>query len=50
MTQKTNVRIRPKETEHEIDDKGFFVRQKNHFTTPFGEEKASCLLKPDVTV
>ncbi|WP_379144528.1 glutathione S-transferase C-terminal domain-containing protein [Paenibacillus sp. sgz500992] len=37
MTQKTNVRVRPKETEHEIDDKGFFVRQKNHFTIPFGE-------------
>lgn len=37
MTPKTNVRVRPKETENEIDEKGFFVRQKNHFTTPFGE-------------
>lgn len=37
MTNKANVRVRPKEIEHEIDEKGFFVRQKNHFTTPFGE-------------
>lgn len=36
MTE-ANIRIRLKETEHEIDERGFFVRQKNHFTTPFGE-------------
>ncbi|WMT38982.1 glutathione S-transferase C-terminal domain-containing protein [Paenibacillus sp. D2_2] len=39
MTQGANVRVRPKETEHEIDEKGYFVRQKNHFTTPFGDGK-----------
>ncbi|NWL86655.1 MULTISPECIES: glutathione S-transferase C-terminal domain-containing protein [unclassified Paenibacillus] len=37
MTKEANVRIRPKETEHEIDERGYFVRQKNRFTTPFGD-------------
>lgn len=37
MTSKGNVRVRPKEIEHEIDENGYFVRQKNYFTTPFGE-------------
>lgn len=31
------IRVRPKEIEHEIDERGFFVRQKNRFDTPFGE-------------
>lgn len=30
------IRQRPKETENEIDDRGFFVRQKNHFDQAFG--------------
>lgn len=50
MTQKTNVRIRPKETEHEIDDKGFLSVRKTTSLPPLEREKASCLLKPDVTV
>lgn len=37
MSSEANVRVRPKETEHEINEQGYFVRQKNHFTTPFGE-------------
>lgn len=37
MTKQASVHVRPKETEHEIDEKGYFVRQKNRFTTPFGE-------------
>ncbi|WP_262416595.1 glutathione S-transferase C-terminal domain-containing protein [Paenibacillus sp. CGMCC 1.18879] len=37
MTNETKVRVRPSELEHEIDEKGYFVRQKNRFTTPFGE-------------
>lgn len=37
MTTTPNVRVRPKEIEQEIDERGFFVRQKNRFTTPFGE-------------
>ncbi|MEK3901508.1 glutathione S-transferase C-terminal domain-containing protein [Paenibacillus sp. FSL R7-0179] len=37
MSTEANVRVRPKETEHEINEQGYFVRQKNHFTTPFGE-------------
>lgn len=31
------VRPRPREIENEIDEKGAFVRQKNHFSKPFGE-------------
>ncbi|MBE5989778.1 MAG: glutathione S-transferase [Paenibacillaceae bacterium] len=30
-------RPRPKEIENEIDERGAFIRQPNHFTTPFGE-------------
>lgn len=37
MSTEANVRVRPKETEHEINEQGYFVRQKNHFNTPFGE-------------
>ena len=37
MAFEAKVRVRPKETEHEIDEKGYFIRQKNHFTAPFGE-------------
>ena len=36
MTKQSNDRVKPKEIEHEIDEKGYFIRQKNHFTTPFG--------------
>ena len=36
MAEITGVRIRPKEIENEIDSRGAFVRQQNHFTTPFG--------------
>lgn len=32
-----NKKLRPKEIENEIDERGAFVRQKNHFVTPFGE-------------
>lgn len=31
-------RPRPKETENEIDERGAFIRQKNRFITPFGNE------------
>ncbi len=31
------IRIRPKETVSEIDKNGYFRRQPNHFTTPFGD-------------
>ena len=33
----TKQRMRPKEIENEIDERGAFIRQPNHFTTPFGE-------------
>jgi putative glutathione S-transferase len=33
----TVPRPRPKEIENEIDERGAFIRQPNHFTTPFGE-------------
>ena len=33
----TAPRPRPKEIENEIDERGAFIRQPNHFTTPFGE-------------
>lgn len=32
------VRERPSELVNEIDEKGYFKRQKNHFTTPFGDK------------
>lgn len=32
-----NIRVRPKETVSEIDKNGYFRRQPNHFTTPFGD-------------
>lgn len=35
------VKKRPKEIEVEIDERGAFQRQKNHFTTPFGEAEGS---------
>lgn len=31
------IRVRPRETVSEIDRNGYFRRQPNHFTTPFGE-------------
>ena len=31
------IRVRPKETVSEIDKNGYFCRQPNHFTTPFGD-------------
>lgn len=31
------IRVRPRETVSEIDKNGYFRRQPNHFTTPFGE-------------
>ena len=31
------IRVRPKETVSEIDKNGYFRRQPNHFTTPFGD-------------
>ncbi|MBJ6362874.1 glutathione S-transferase C-terminal domain-containing protein [Paenibacillus sp. GCM10012307] len=33
----SNANPRPKEIEHELDEKGYFNRQKNRFTTPFGD-------------
>ncbi len=35
--QKAEPRVRPKEIDKEIDERGAFIRQKNHFTTPFRE-------------
>lgn len=32
-------KLRPKEIVKEIDERGAFIRQKNHFTTPFGKEE-----------
>jgi putative glutathione S-transferase len=34
---KRGVKERPKEIELEIDERGAFVRQPNHFSTPFGD-------------
>ncbi|MBD5493695.1 MAG: glutathione S-transferase, partial [Lachnospiraceae bacterium] len=31
------IRVRPRETISEIDANGYFRRQPNHFTTPFGD-------------
>lgn len=31
------IRVRPRETVSEIDKNGYFRRQPNHFTTPFGD-------------
>lgn len=39
MSNEIKVRVRPSELEHEIDEKGYFVRQQNRFTTPFGKEE-----------
>lgn len=36
MTENLEVRERPSELLHEIDENGYFERQKNHFDTPFG--------------
>lgn len=33
------VRERPSELVNEVDEKGYFHRQKNHFSTPFGVNK-----------
>jgi putative glutathione S-transferase len=38
--------VRPKETEHEIDQSGAFVRQKNRFVTPFGEKEGELKAEP----
>lgn len=35
--QERGVKARPKEKNNEINEKGEFVRQPNHFSTPFGE-------------
>jgi putative glutathione S-transferase len=35
--QRSEPRVRPKEIDREIDERGAFIRQKNHFTTPFGD-------------
>ena len=40
------IRVRPKETVSEIDKNGYFRRQPNHFTTPFGDGEND--LKADV--
>lgn len=32
-------RLRPSEIQNEIDERGAFIRQKNRFTTPFGESE-----------
>lgn len=33
------IRVRPRETVSEIDANGYFRRQPNHFTTPFGDKE-----------
>lgn len=33
------IRVRPRETVSEIDKNGYFRRQPNHFTTPFGDKE-----------
>ncbi|MGX7205856.1 glutathione S-transferase C-terminal domain-containing protein [Enterococcus pingfangensis] len=33
------LRERPSELVQEVDERGYFHRQKNHFTTPFGSEE-----------
>lgn len=38
---------RPKETENEIDATGRFVRQANHFTTPFGSSSGELPVEAD---
>lgn len=35
--ENNNKRLRPKEIENEIDERGAFIRQPNYFTTPFGD-------------
>lgn len=35
--RKRGIRPRPKERKREIDERGAFVRQPNHFNTPFGD-------------
>lgn len=37
MVNGRKIRVRPKETVSEIDKNGYFRRQPNHFTTPFGD-------------
>ena len=32
-------RVRPSEIKNEIDERGAFIRQQNHFTTPFGDKE-----------
>ncbi|MDR1548136.1 MAG: hypothetical protein LBT06_06040 [Hungatella sp.] len=34
---KSGQKVRPKEIEKEIDERGAFIRQPNRFTTPFGD-------------
>ncbi len=36
-----NLKKRPSEIKTEIDERGAFQRQKNRFTTPFGEEEGT---------
>lgn len=35
----TGQKLRPKEIEKEIDERGAFIRQPNHFTAPFGDNE-----------
>ncbi len=35
MTEKVDASVRPSELDQEVDSRGFFHRQKNHFTKPF---------------
>ena len=37
MVNGRKIWVRPKETVSEIDKNGYFRRQPNHFTTPFGD-------------
>jgi putative glutathione S-transferase len=37
MGKEKKPKLRPKEINHEIDKNGAFTRQKNRFTTPFGD-------------
>lgn len=39
LESSTEPKVRPKEIENEIDERGAFIRQPNHFTTPFGHEE-----------
>ena len=38
MTKTYQAAERPSELVHEVNEKGYFQRQKNHFATPFGDQ------------